>query len=295
MSMINDILKSAVNNVKQEKDEFDVDKWAEEKNSERQWAYKTQDEMATKITEDSKLYQTYLDVQSKFPTYSVGNALLVTAQNPKATQLKDVKTWKKEKVSFAGKPNKIIILEQGNVYTRDNGTEAQGYDPKRVYDISDMRIKRQLNTLPYTKEQILKAVLSMSPVEVQAIPSVANNKVANFNANSRTIEVLESADVNRIIQGLVSEIASIHTLSFAESELNTFKNESVAYMVSKRYGIPTNNFNFEKIPEELKLMTPQEVKQELGKGAECFEILAEGMDRTLGMDTRTKTNREYER
>lgn len=295
MSMINDILKSAVNNVKQEKDEFDVDKWAEEKNLERQWAYKTQDEMATKITEDSKLYQTYLDVQSKFPTYSVGNALLVTAQNPKATQLKDVKTWKKEKVSFAGKPNKIIILEQGNVYTRDDGTEAQGYDPKRVYDISDMRIKRQLNTLPYTKEQILKAVLSMSPVEVQAVPSVANNKVANFNANSRTIEVLESADVNRIIQGLVSEIASIHTLSFAESEFNTFKNESVAYMVSKRYGIPTNNFNFEKIPEELKVMTPQEVKQELGNGAECFEILAEGMDRTLGMNTRTKTNREYER
>lgn len=295
MSMINDILKSAVNNVQKEKEEFDVDKWAEEKNSERQWAYQTQDEMATKITEDSKLYQTYLDVQSKFPTYSVGNALLVTAQNPKAIQLKDVKTWKKEKVNFAGKPNKIIILEQGDVYTRDDGTEAQGYDPKRVYDISDMRVKRQLNTVPYTKEQILKAVLSMSPVEVQAVPNVANNKVANFNVNNRTIEVSENAEVNQIIQSLVREIASIHTLSFADSELNTFKNESVAYMVSKRYGIPTNNFNFEKIPDELKTMTPQEIKQELGKGAECFEILAEGMDRTLGMNTITKTNREYER
>ena len=65
MSMINDILKSAVNNVQREKDEFDVDKWAEEKNAERQWAYQTQDEMATKITEDSKLYQTYLDDQNK--------------------------------------------------------------------------------------------------------------------------------------------------------------------------------------------------------------------------------------
>ena len=84
-------------------------------------------------------------------------------------------------------------------------------------------------------------------------------------------------------------------MSFAESELNTFKNESISYMVSKRYGLPTNNFNFEKIPDELKAMTPQEIKQELGKGAECFEILAEGMDRTLGMNTRTKTNKEYER
>ena len=158
-----------------------------------------------------------------------------------------------------------------------------------------MRVSRQLNTLPYTNEQILKAVLSMSPVEVQIVPNVPNNKVANFNVKNRVIEVTENAEINSIIQGLVREIASIHTLSFAESEFNTFKNESVAYMVSKRYGIPTNNFNFEKIPEELKAMTPQEVKQELGNGAECFEILAEGMDRTLGMNTRTKTNREYER
>ena len=152
-----------------------------------------------------------------------------------------------------------------------------------------------MKLIEYTKEQILKAVLSMSPVEVQVVSNVANNKVVNFNVKNRTIEVSENAEINSIIQGLVREIASIHTLSFAESEFNTFKNESVAYMVSKRYGIPTNNFNFEKIPEELKAMTPQEVKQELGNGAECFEILAEGMDRTLGMNTRTKTNREYER
>ena len=295
MSMINDILKSAVNNVQKEKEEFDVGKWAEEKNTERQWAYQTQDEMAIKITEDSKLYQTYLDVQSKFPTYSVGNALLVTAQNPKATQLKDVKTWKKEKISFAGKPNKIIILEQGNIYTREDGTEAQGYDPKRVYDISDMRVSRQLNTLPYTNEQILKAVLSMSPVEVQIVPNVPNNKVANFNVKNRVIEVIENAEINSIIQGLVREIASIHMLTFADSELNTFENESVSYMVSKRYGMPTNNFNFDKIPDSLQAMTPQEIKQELGKGAECFEILTEGMDRTLGMNSRTKANKEYER
>ena len=66
-------------------------------------------------------------------------------------------------------------------------------------------------------------------------------------------------------------------------------------MVCKRYGVPTKDFNFERIPEELKQMTPQEVKAELGKGRECFEILAEGMDRDVGMQNRNKPNREYER
>lgn len=295
MSMINDIIKSAVNNVQSNKKEFDAEEWGKGKQQDREFAYSTQDEMARKITENGQIYKTYLDVQSKFPTYSVGNALLVTAQNPKATQLKDAEGWKKENINFAGKPNKIIILEQGDVYQRDDGTEAQSYNPKNVYDISDMRVKKQLNAIPFSKESIMKSILSMSPVEVTIVANTFSNKLVNFNVDKRVIEVSERAKVEQTIKGLVREIASIHTLSFGESELNTFKNESVAYMVCKRYGVSTKDFDFEIIPEELKQMTPQEIKAELGKGRECFEILAEGMDIDVGMQNRTKINREYER
>lgn len=295
MSRINDIIQSAVNNVQSSKKEFNAQEWGKGKQQDREFAYKTQDEMALKITESGENYRTYLNVQSKFPSYSVGNALLVTAQNKNATQLKDAETWKKENINFAGKPNRIIILEQGNIYEREDGTEAQSYDPKNVYDISDMRVKRQLNTVPFSQESIMKAVLSMSPVEVTVVENTSNNKLVNFNADKRVIEVSEEAEVEQTIKGLVREIASIHTLSYTESEFNTFKNESVAYMVCKRYGISTKDFNFEKIPAELKQMTPQEIKAELAKGVECFEILTEGMDRDVGMQNRNKTNRIYER
>lgn len=295
MSMINEILKSAVNNVQNNRREFNVEKWAEEKQKDREFAYQTQDEMAKKITEYGENYKTYLDVQSRFPNYSVGNALLITAQNPKATQLKDAETWKKDNINFAGKPNRIIILEPGNIYEREDGTEAQGYDPKNVYDISDMRVKRKLNTIPYTDEMILKAVLSMSPVQVDIVPNTFYNKSVNFNSQNRTIEVLENTRVKELIQGLIREIASVHMLTFEDNELNNFKNESVEYMVSKRYGISTNNLNFNNIPEKLKEMTPQEIKAELSRVTECFSILTEGMDRDIGMNTRTRSNIEYER
>ena len=278
-------MREELNKIKQEKAEKEKIKSKEEIK-----------ETAKKITEYGEIYKTYLDVQSRFPNYSVGNALLVTAQNPKATQLKDAESWKKDKINFIGKPNPIIILEPGNIYTREDGTEAQGYDPKNVYDISDMRVKRQLNTVPYTHESILKAVLSMSPVQVEIVQNTSNSsKLVNFNADTRTIEVSQNAEVKETIQGLIREVASIHLLSFADTELNNFKNESVAYMISKRYGMPTNNFNFDKIPQELKEMTAQEVKAELAKGAECLQILTEGMDKEIGMNSKTKTNREYER
>lgn len=291
---INDIIRSAVNNV--QKSEFNVDEWAKEKNRQREWAYKTQDEMAEKITVDSEKYKNYLNVQSQFPNYSVGNALLVTVQKPDAKQLREADSWKRDKVYFKKNPQRIIILEPTNTYIREDGTEAQSFDSKIVYDISDMQMKRQLNTVPYTQESILKGILSMSPVQVEVVEHTSNpNKQVNYNANKRTIEVSSESEVKDTIRGLVTEIASIQMLSVENTELDNFRNKSVAYMISKKYGMALNEYDFSKIPQELQQMSPKEVKSELGKIAECYAILADGIDRTLEIQPKVKNHREYER
>lgn len=291
---INDIIRSAVNNV--QKSEFNVDEWAKEKNRQREWAYKTQDEMAEKITIDSEKYKNYLNVQSQFPNYSVGNALLVTVQKPDAKQLREADSWKRDKVYFKKNPQRIIILEPTNTYIREDGTEAQSFDSKIVYDISDMQMKRQLNTVPYTQESILKGILSMSPVQVEVVEHTSNpNKQVNYNANKRTIEVSSESEVKDTIRGLVTEIASIQMLSVENTELDNFRNKSVAYMISKKYGMALNEYDFSKIPQELQQMSPKEVKSELGKIAECYAILTDGIDRTLDIQPKVKNHREYER
>lgn len=291
---INDIIRSAVNNV--QKSEFNVDEWAKEKNRQREWAYKTQDEMAEKITVDSEKYKNYLNVQSQFPNYSVGNALLVTVQKPEAKQLREADSWKRDKVYFKKNPQRIIILEPTNTYIREDGTEAQSFDSKIVYDISDMQMKRQLNTVPYTQESILKGILSMSPVQVEVVEHTSNpNKQVNYNANKRTIEVSSESEVKDTIRGLVTEIASIQMLSVENTELDNFRNKSVAYMISKKYGMALNEYDFSKIPQELQQMSPKEVKSELGKIAECYAILTDGIDRTLDIQPKVKNHREYER
>lgn len=291
---INDIIRSAVNNV--QKSEFNVDEWAKEKNRQREWAYKTQDEMAEKITIDSEKYKNYLNVQSQFPNYSVGNALLVTVQKPDAKQLREADSWKRDKVYFKKNPQRIIILEPTNTYIREDGTEAQSFDSKIVYDISDMQMKRQLNTVPYTQESILKGILSMSPVQVEVVEHTSNpNKQVNYNANKRTIEVSSESEVKDTIRGLVTEIASIQMLSVENTELDNFRNKSVAYMISKKYGMALNEYDFSKIPQELQQMSPKEVKSELGKIAECYATLTDGIDRTLEIQPKVKNHREYER
>ena len=61
---------------------FDKDEWAAQKKQERENAFDLIDETAQHMTNDGELFQSYLDVQARFDRYSVGNAILITAQKP---------------------------------------------------------------------------------------------------------------------------------------------------------------------------------------------------------------------
>lgn len=55
-------------------------------------------------------FRQYLDVQGRFDRYSVANAILVSAQMPEATQLKEYSKWKANRVYVNKDAQKIIIL-----------------------------------------------------------------------------------------------------------------------------------------------------------------------------------------
>ena len=66
---------------------FNKEEWAAQKKQERESAFAMIDETAQRIANDGSLFQSYLDVQARFDRYSVGNAVLITAQKADATQL----------------------------------------------------------------------------------------------------------------------------------------------------------------------------------------------------------------
>ena len=61
---------------------FNKDEWAARKQQERADAYALIDRAAEDAAKDGGVFQGYLDVQSRFDRYSVGNALLITIQMP---------------------------------------------------------------------------------------------------------------------------------------------------------------------------------------------------------------------
>ena len=120
---------------------FNKEEWAAQKKQERESAFAMIDVTAQRMANDGGLFQSYLDVQARFDRYSVGNAVLITAQKADATQLSDFKGWKNNGVFIKKGESGIVLLEPGEEYTKEDGTVGVSYNSKKVFDISQTTAK----------------------------------------------------------------------------------------------------------------------------------------------------------
>ena len=74
--------------------------------------------MTKEITTNSNRFKQYLDLQSKFSKYSIGNCLLILKNEPNATQIKDKTSWEEKGYSIIPNAKSITILEPNKVGTK---------------------------------------------------------------------------------------------------------------------------------------------------------------------------------
>ena len=144
---------------------FDKEEWAAAKQAQRKEAYELIDNTCSEMMASGGSFRQYLDVQGSFDRYSVANAILVSAQMPEATQLKEYSKWKANRVYVNKDAQKIIILEPSKEYTREDGTKGISYNAKVVYDISETSAKdRQQEQEPKSMRELVSALIDASPV-----------------------------------------------------------------------------------------------------------------------------------
>lgn len=141
---------------------FNKEEWAAQKKQERESAFAMIDETAQRMANDGSLFQSYLDVQARFDRYSVGNAVLITAQKADATQLSDFKGWKNNGVFIKKGESGIVLLEPGEEYTKEDGTVGVSYNSKKVFDISQTTAKaKDRPAMKRDERLLLKAIITM--------------------------------------------------------------------------------------------------------------------------------------
>ena len=274
---------------------FNKEEWAAQKQEQRKAAYELIDTTCEKMMADGGAFQQYLDVQGHFDRYSVNNAILVSAQMPEATQLKDYGSWKQSRAYVDKDAQKITILEPGKEYEREDGSKAVGYNAKVVYDISQTTAKdRQQPQETKTMRELVSAMIDASPVSFVPVDDL--ELPAFYDSAQQTIFIKTGLNEEQLFVSMAKEVsAAVFDFKHKESrDASEFKSFCVAYMVSSRYGVDTKGFRFDNLPKEFAGMETQEFKGQLGSMRDVLGEIQSDMYKSLEKNKPPK-HKEQER
>ena len=274
---------------------FNKEEWAAQKQEQRKEAYELIDNTCSEMMANGDSFRQYLDVQGHFDRYSVNNAILVSAQMPEATQLKDYGSWKQSRVYVDKDAQKVTILEPGKEYQRDDGSKAVGYNAKIVYDVSQTSAKdRQPPQEQKTMRELVSAMIDASPVSFVPVDDL--ELPAFYDSSQQTIFIKTGLSEEQLFVSMAKEVsAAVFDCKHKESRDDSdFKSFCVAYMVSSRYGVDTKGFRFDKLPKEFEGMETQAFKGELGSMRDVLGEIQSDMYKSLEKNKPPKS-KEQER
>ena len=274
---------------------FNKEEWAAQKQEQRKETYELIDNTCSEMMANGNSFRQYLDVQGHFDRYSVNNAILVSAQMPEATQLKDYGSWKQSRVYVDKDAQKVTILEPGKEYQRDDGSKAVGYNAKIVYDVSQTSAKdRQQPQEQKTMRELVSAMIDASPVSFVPVDDL--ELPAFYDSSQQTIFIKTGLSEEQLFVSMAKEVsAAVFDCKHKESrDESDFKSFCVAYMVSSRYGVDTKGFRFDKLPKEFEGMETQAFKGELGSMRDVLGEIQSDMYKSLEKNKPPKS-KEQER
>lgn len=217
---------------------------------------------------DGEGYKAFLDVMSKFHTYSVNNCILIAMQKPDTTQVAGFKSWQKNFKRSVKKGEKAIkiLAPIPHRFTKEieneDGEKVQKeiqymtFRAISVFDISQTEgeelpsICKMLEGSVEGFQSLIDKLESLSPVPVAYEP-ISGGANGYYSHATNSIVVDAGLSEQQTIKTLIHEIAHsiLHNKDNgdekdADKNTKEVQAESVAYTVCNWLGLDTSEYSF---------------------------------------------------
>ena len=275
------------------------EEYAAKKKAEKEAIYQLLDNTASEVVQSPEKFKAYLDVQSRMDRYTANNALLMYKQFPQASQIKEFDDWAAEGVKV-NKGSKTFIILDPYEYTKKDGTIGIDFNLKRVLDVSQTNGKRPAApTANRDPRKLVAVMLDSAPINIESVSELPYPDMGAFYKNEdQTLYVKRDiGDSVALCQCVAQELGhaelSMNSEVYSRRDMG-FQAVCIGYMFCKKYGVDTQNFAIDRIPDELKNKEPKDIKAELGKTQKAFkEITARVSDELYRQ--RAERSKEQER
>jgi len=245
------------------------EEYAAKKKAEKEAIYQLLDNTASEVVQSPEKFKAYLDVQSRMDRYTANNALLMYKQFPQASQIKEFGDWTADGVKV-NKGSKTFIILDPYEYTKKDGTIGIDFNLKRVLDVSQTNGKRPAApTANRDPRKLVAVMLDSAPINIESTNELPYPDMGAFYKNEdQTLYVKRDiGDSVALCQCVAQELGhaelSMNSEVYSRRDMG-FQAVCIGYMLCKKYGVDTQNFAIDRIPDELKNKEPKEIKAELG-------------------------------
>ena len=228
-------------------------------------------EQGIKDVFESEKYKNYLKVMSKFYNYSIGNQILISMQNPKATNVLGYKSWQtkfKRQVKKGEKGIKILVPliykydvevenidQNGNKNTTTEQRQNTYFKTSTVFDISqtegkeieDLNLVEELKFKVENFNSFFKCIKNISPVEIK-FEEMKEDVKGYYSKANQEIVIKKGMSEGQILKTAIHELS--HAILHSEENNNKGRSikeleaESVAYVVCNHFDIDTSEYSF---------------------------------------------------
>lgn len=240
-------------------------------------------------TLNSEHYKNFLKFQSQFHSYSFNNQLLIYLQKSDATQVAGFKSWEKfERHVMKGEKGISILApnpykykaEVEKVDSKTGEITKENVDKQRmsfrkvsVFDVSQTDGKelpdicKELQGNSVSAENIIKAIKKIS--EVPVIEKVIESGAKGYYSRLEDlIAINEGMSLDQTAKTLIheythSKLHNTEAASLWDRATKEVQAESVAYIVSNRFGVDTSEYSFDYLANWSSGKELTELKQSL--------------------------------
>lgn len=236
-------------------------------------------EQGVKEVFKSDKFKEYLNTMSKFHNYSIKNILWLQMQNPNAIRIAGMKTWnglgrkitkgekslrilapythkkEMEMEKLNPKTNTAYVDKVGNPIREKQKVEWISFKAVPVFDISQTNgkelptlineLKGNVNNYEHMKSSLVE--VAKIPVEFE---NIENGSKGYYHLVENRIAIKEGMSEEQTIKTIIHETAHsrLHSLDkqkdTPERESQEIEAESIAFVVSKHFGIDTDDYSF---------------------------------------------------
>lgn len=272
---------------------FNKEEYAQNIKDRRDRLYAIAATQTDKTISSPTLYLEYLNMQSHFHQYTPTNVLLILAQSPQATEIRSFAKWQENKCYIRKGEKGFDILEPGKEYQREDGSTAISFDPRSMFDVS--QLKNPPTPVPqkqFSTEELISAMVYKLPLEIKFIDHNENLPAVSYSDTDKSLTIQKEISEHQLLEGLATEscfaqLAEVY--NYDRNELN-FPARSAAYMLCKKYGIEVNDTSFTKeVNAFFDGYEPNEVKGYLAEIKRTFKDVDERMEHGLYAQQQEKT------